>query len=135
MLLAPSKTVFMSFALFQTLTFHHISVKRCVSERGSTILVVNVAKLRTPQWLHTSIKHKTIKSLDYNKPQHLSDIYPNVITTVYHLQYHILCGQWQDAVVNEWAYKLHTRTHTNTDKPLEGAVLIVDRRSSLGQSL
>lgn len=29
----------------------------------------------------------------------------------------------------------HLHTHRHTDKPLEGAVLIVDRRSSLGQSL
>ena len=32
------------------------------------------------------------------------------------LQYFILCGQWQDAVVNEWAYKLHTHTHTHTHR-------------------
>ncbi len=35
----------------------HVYVKRCVSERGSTIPVVNVANVETPQWRTVTHKH------------------------------------------------------------------------------
>lgn len=68
-----------------------------MSERGLTILCGECCKVETPQWRNVTHKRKKQTSRIYHNPQHLTNNYPNVITTVYHynISYCVVNGKMQ----------------------------------------